>query len=131
MAMNKAEKQRMADLEEQLFLARAWRQTEDVEPDLLPPKVWDALSRGWEFKTHGWGNHGDGDVSRACSSSISNGAGWEKTTSQRPMKLYSTRLLALRALRRAHEKKTEKVLATIDKWISEEIASPTPGPEAK
>jgi len=111
MAMTKKEREAFAALEKELALARAWKLTTPVETDVPPPPhsiIANPLTRGWNFSAY------NDDVYKACSSSISHGRGWGKTTSQRPLPLYSTFELAKAALRYAVEREVLEKLARID-----------------
>ena len=97
-------------------LARSLRFTEFVREDLPPPsRTSNTLTKGCLSFL------GNGSVTKACSSHISHGFGWEKTTSQKPQWLYSTRLLALRGLRNAVENRAAKELSDIDREIEKEL----------
>ena len=88
----------------------AFRFTPEVPYD-LPPPVGNGLTRGWSFNAY------NQNVSKMCSSSTGHGFGWEKTSSQRPTKLYSTEALAWKALRHELEIEYSKSLASIDAEI--------------
>lgn len=63
----------------------------EIEPDIDIPK--DGIVNGWQF------NEFSARVEKACTSRINhNFGGWGKTTSQQPMRLYSTKRLAYKAL---------------------------------
>lgn len=122
--MNKKEQAEMEALRHELRLAKALRWTDPVSRDLPPPpnesKV-GTLSRGY----NGWSWNNEFSVAKACSSCSSHGGGWEKTGSQRPMHLFSTRLLALRHVRNECEQRAAKTLAAIDAEIEKELANPS------
>lgn len=83
-------------------------------PDVMPPTGVFALSTGYTFNVHAQ------RVDVACSSSISHSVGrTDRTTTQEPKRLYSTRLLALQALRNAMEWRFAEQLAKIDKQIED------------
>lgn len=120
-------------VQERIDEAELWasfRPTEDVSRDLPPPKSSgnDRLTMGWSVNVYRAMNDSHDPVYRACSSSISHGEGWEGTGAQRPIHLFSSRLLALKSCRRAVERKTAAILWSLDKQIAEEIADPTHGP---
>jgi hypothetical protein len=132
--MTKTEKAQLASLEatiEQLarevMLERAMRRTAVVKPDLPPPRPgWTGmiLTKGWMFNSYA------DEVGKACSSSVHHSLhGWDKTTSQRPLHLYSTELLALQALRHEAGEQSARRLAAIDKRIAE-AGTPRRYPEA-
>jgi hypothetical protein len=114
MAMTKKEQQRLADLEQQLREAKAFRFTEPVEPDVGVPETFaEGLRKGFLFNDH------NDDVSKACSSSCYHSYGsHERTSTQGSRRLYSTELLALRALRNQVELKCAKRLSEIDRRIA-------------
>ena len=97
----------------------ALRWTEQAPPpDVLPPEhVYGdtGLSTGYIFNVY------KPSIDVACSSSASHTIGrLDRTTSQRPLRLYSTRLLALQALRNAMERDFAEKLAAIDAQIEQE-----------
>lgn len=126
MGMNKKEQAAFADLEYRLRLAKALRFTEPIERDVQPPACTDhdeKLRKGWDYNAYIGGFSGP-KVEKACTSSIYHGFGDDtKTTTQRPKPLFSTRLLALRALRNNVETQVAEILAKIDEQIEEEKAS--------
>lgn len=85
---------------------------EQVERDLNPPDGYGELTRGWDFNSH------TQQVYKACSSAVSHGHGWEKTNSQRPVRLFSTEILAMKALRNAVYAEMVRRLADIDMKIA-------------
>ena len=116
MAMNKAEKERMGLLELELKLLSSFKLSAPVLKDLMPPASYsDGLSKGWDFNSY------NGEVFKACSSSIGNGTGWDKTTSQNSKALFSTRKLALMALRYATERELLIKLSKIDEDLTKDI----------
>jgi len=118
MAMTKKEK----DILESALTAAAFRTTSDVAPDVPPPNSSsNKLSEGWATV----GSGGDyGRVEPACSSSVHHGVGrQDKTTTQGAKSLYSTKLLALKALRRSVEIDCATRLRRVDRMINEEISS--------
>lgn len=118
MAMTKKEKAELERLQNELEIAKAFRRTEEVLPDVQPPGTWGGLSQGWHFNCHAE------KVSIACSSSTSHAIGRnDKTQSQNPIKLYSTRLLALKAMRYSMECDFAKKLAKVDSEIAKEKQS--------
>lgn len=121
MAMTKAERNRLVELEEELRRAKAWRRTEPVEPDVpIPGYDGPRLSKGWLYNAH-LGSYGStAIVERACSSTVSHAFGQDdKTTTQQPRRLYSTKLLALKAARYDLEQQMEKILAETDRQIEQ------------
>ena len=120
--LTKAQKQAIADAEAALAAADldrrktlAMRRSEKVERNLLPPKDFRELSRGWDFNAY----RDYESVFKACSSSMSRGEGWEQTTSQDSRSLYSTELLATKALRYEMAEMFAEKLAKVDQKIDE------------
>ena len=107
------------DFEDKLRIAQAaGRKTSPVEPDIKPPESFQELRKGFLFNSH------NDEAVPACTSSIYHAYGRDdKTTSQGNRSLYSTRLLALRALRAEVEQRNAERLAAIDKKIEEEEKS--------
>ena len=129
MAMNKTERAALEYAQNELSIARAlrWSRHEPVPKDLPPPTTSFGPDRryteGWstnmhsrsvmqqwsEFVSHGMGPYHEGDRFRSgARGSIS---------------LYSSRLLALQALRYEIERDAAKTLAKIDAQIEAEISS--------
>jgi hypothetical protein len=104
---------------EAALTASALRTTTDIFPDILPPVCGSILSKGWIFIGH----YGDfGRVELACSSIHSHGIGQQdKADSQGSLALFSTKELALKALRRAVEKECAYRLRRIDKMLENEV----------
>ena len=119
MAMNKKEQAMVDDLRKQLLLAKAFRRTDPVEPDVMPPGHSDplkAIRKGWLPSTY-LGNYGDW-VSPACTSLLyHNPNNDDKTSTQGSRRLYSSKLLALKAARYSIECQCEAILAKIDAEI--------------
>jgi len=116
MSMTKKERAEMEDLRTQLRIAKAFRFTEKVRPDVLIPTGSGVLSRGFLYNASNMAWR----VVPACSSSVAHSFGSsDKTDSRNGCPLYSTRLLALRALRNDAEQQCAKWLADIDKAIEE------------
>lgn len=123
MAMTKAERERMAELEVALREALALRWTDLVTPDIPKP--------GYQEKTSGFVfNAYSSDVRPAWSSSAYHGIGYSSEEEQRASRLsarqqgiplFSTRLLALRGLRHELECEAAKRLAAIDAQIEAEL----------
>lgn len=121
--MNKKEQAEMAELRQQLMLARAVRTTEPVAPDLrIETSSQDELS-GYTFNAH------NKEVVPAWTQRVVHGRGYSSSAeqrkngsaTQRSIPLYSTRLLALRAMRHAIEKQVFADLAKIDAAIDKEL----------
>lgn len=123
MAMNKAEKKLLEDA----YVQGALRWTQPIEPDLLPPGYLPGTSsggfiQGWDY------NQYSQNVFPAWSDSISHGSetyttNWKiRAGSQGRRRLYSTKALALKALRASLEYKTAVELRKIDKLLAEEAS---------
>lgn len=98
----------------QIRTALRWTDDTDIAPDVLPPTSRDELTTGWTFNAH------SRRVDVACSSVISHAIGrTDKTTAQQPIRLFSTRVRALRALRVALEREFAAELAKIDGLLAE------------
>lgn len=111
--MTKKEQEQVRQLKERLSTLAALRWTDEVLPDIPIPGFNDPLAKGY---TPCYDR-----VEPACSSSGFHAVGrQDKTGSQRPLSLYSTRLLALKALRHQMELGFAKKLATVDLWIAAE-----------
>ena len=115
MAMNKAEKELVDSLKLQLAL----RRTTPVNPDVpIPESSTSALSLGWLPLAS---MSDSARVESACSSVVSHGVGsWIKTSSQGPRALYSTKMLALKALRYQVEGYCAKLLRRVDVMLEQE-----------
>jgi hypothetical protein len=115
MAMTKKEK----DEFEKLKMLLALRFTETVEKDLKKPNYNEDNISGWDFNTYSL------IAIEEWSSSISHGSGKEKDTqwggSQNGKDLFSTRLLALKAMRNEVEIQCARKLYSIDKMIENEM----------
>lgn len=117
MAMTKAEKARLEELENALRIAKAFRFTEEVRPDVNLPV--NGLAKGFLFNDY------TREVVPACTSWSNHAFGRDdRTDSQRGRRLYSTRLLALKALRYAVEQVVASQLAEIDRQIEAELTKP-------
>lgn len=104
----------------ELKVKLALRWTDHIFYDVpAPPPTSDGLTIGW-LPCYD-------RVEKACSSSTFHGLGTiDKTTSQGPKPLFSTRLLALKALRNDMEARFARELYKVDQWIKEEANNPTP-----
>lgn len=129
MAMNKKEQAEMAALRRAVLVAGAFVRTPSVRPDLPPP---DRSGSGQKY-TEGFNyNVHTRAVYEAWSDSSYQGRGRApedgkyRSASQNPVSLFSTRLLALQALRAAVEIKVANELADIDAEIEREIAAAAP-----
>jgi len=107
--MNKKEKQLFEDLK----IKVAFRFTKPIEPDLDHPKLSsDEIVNGYSFNSY------SKRIEKSCSSSVYHSSyGWDKTNQQQPIRQYSTKILALKAMRNEMENKAAKELYEIDKKI--------------
>ena len=115
--MTKAEKQRMADMEEQIRLLKALRWTEEVLSDVPPPTDLypNTLSTGFVPDIYSL------STLSACSAFRYHEIGRTiSPTARGSISMYSTRLLALRGLRYQVELECAKKLARIDAMIEAE-----------
>ena len=111
MAMTKKEKEYMDKIETRLAL----RFTDPVTRDVPIPDFGAPLSTGFLYNSY------SRKVAPACSSSISHSFGRnDKTTTQEPAELYSTKLRALKAMRNEMEIHFASILRTVDKQIEQE-----------
>lgn len=116
--MNKSER---AALEAALTEA-ALRRTYDVRPDIFPPNG-GALTTGY-IPIAALSDSARVDV--ACSSSVGHATGQvNRTTTQGARSLYSTKLLALQALRYEVESDCARRLRAVDRMIEEARAEVT------
>lgn len=130
MSMTKAERERFALLEKDLAEALAFRRTEEVAPDVYPPNTSSKDRMTYGFQPHQYNL--DASAEPCASTSVSHYRYYNgKITggSQRGVRLYSTRLLALQAARYKMECAVAKALAKLDAAIEAERATPTPHPE--
>jgi hypothetical protein len=117
MAMTKKEK---AAFDEAILKAQtlgALRWTSPVAKDLPRPDSWGTATSGWRFNSYNCG------VTQAWSECSAHGTGPARhnlSGSQNGVDLFSTRLLALKALRHAVELESATKLRKIDAMIEEE-----------
>lgn len=129
MAMTKKEQATLdAALEESRILrALRWSEAKNIARDVPPPSEWKEYSDGWSYFTRSL-SVDFGSVERMWSSSNNHGYRDDEgnipkhSSVQNPMSLFSTRSLALRALRVELERKYAENLARVDKWIAEDEA---------
>lgn len=115
MAMNKKELAYVESLKERLALCF----TPEVAPDVPRPGVDDGLVIGYSFNAY------SREVRKSCSSYLWHAVGsWDKTDAQGAIEQYSTRLLALRAMRNAIEMRCARDLRGIDIMIEQEKLFP-------
>lgn len=116
MKLSKKKQAELAEQEREACIRAALHWTEPAGgPDVLPPNHYtDELRTGYMFNMYYL------RIEEACTSSAYHSVGrTDKTTSQRPLALYSTRLRALRALRNVVERECAEKLAQIDRLIEE------------
>jgi hypothetical protein len=123
MAMTKKEKQLFDDALENAKIAKALRWTDNnPDKDLLKPDYnsgFNSFTSGWDYNTNGY----TPNVYQAWSESSSHGTGIKRDGygNQNGIDLYSTKLLALKALRAEMELKFAKELLKIDEQIEKEM----------
>lgn len=123
MAMNKKEQAEMAELRRAILVAKAFRFTEKPMRDVAPPSDLSKYTSGYDYNANAV------RVWEAWSGSTVNGQGQAPDPSnakfasatQNSRSLYSTRLLALQALRSDYETEVANKLADIDEKIEAEI----------
>ena len=113
MAMTKKEKEAMEDA----LIQCALRSTSEVHPDVLAPNG-DGRTKGWMVRgsdaIYGW-------------SEFSRHGSYSSTHASRGSEdLYSTRILALKAVRYKMEQEFARQLRQIDKKINEEMKALLP-----
>lgn len=123
MAMNKKEQAEFAAMKKKLAVASAFVRTPAVGKDVPAPVPSgpDRYSHGFDFNVYGLsvGEYWSGSSTHYTENP--EGKRGYVSGSQRGIDLYSTRLLALRALRHAAENKAASNLAEIDMKIEAEI----------
>lgn len=120
MKMTKKQINEASGSKEAYRIEREQRAAAGVLPDVPIPVT--GLAKGWLFNTY------RGDVDVACSTSIYHAYGkYDETTSQGARELFSTKLLALRALRYEMALKFAASLTEIDARIhAEQVAELKP-----
>ncbi|WP_105601382.1 hypothetical protein [Cronobacter sakazakii] len=123
MAMNKKEKELYDDALRMQAINRALRWSDyDDDKDVNPPVDFGAYANGWSV------NRGTMSVYKSWSSKVFHGDGWvnegesHKHASQNPIKQYSTKEKALKALRVFMESKFASLLLDVDKQIKSLMA---------
>lgn len=127
MSMTKKETVEFEALRQELRIARAMRFTEAVEPDVKPP-TGSGFTKGWDMHAYQGVR-----VEKAWSEYGRNGDGWKPLDhwldhwwgSRGSKRLYSTRLLALRAGRHDLGMQFARMLAQVDAEIEREMTNPT------
>lgn len=122
MAMTKKEKAEVDELIKRANTLAALRWSEEVKPDVPQPDSYRVETHGWDYLACTY--YGSDRVEQAWSTSCSHGTGNSMSCgSQGGIKLFSTELLALRALRHAVEKECAARLYRIDRMIEKAIAN--------
>jgi hypothetical protein len=122
MSLNLKEKAEFARLQDEVRIARALRWTEPVACDLHAPAVAGKVAQGFAFDAE------SRTILPVWSSCARHGAGvylknrGKDASGTGPANMFSTELLALRALRCELERKAAEALAAIDARI-EKLAS--------
>lgn len=117
--MTKKEQAAFDQMKRELRIKGALRWTSPVVPDVPIPKGWGDLSKG--YIPVGVDSYSGVSIEIACTSSDFHAIRRnDKTTSQRPLRLYSTKLLALMAARTETEQSCAEKLAKIDEQIEAE-----------
>lgn len=118
MAMTKKEQAAMKEAIDKAETLAALRWTSDVERDVIPPEGGSQYSEGWDYNAHskrvwkawsGTVTHGEGDAPKEGQKHYS--------ASQNARRLYSTKMLALMAMRHEVEKAAASDLLAIDREI--------------
>jgi len=110
--MNKKEQKLVEDLK----IVAALRWTDGAEKDIPKPRSEDGLVSGYVFNSYSY------RVEESCSNSVCHGRGRsDKTTSQNPIEMFSSRLLALKAMRHEVELRLAIELRKIDLLIEKEL----------
>lgn len=100
-------------------LLTAFHRTRPVEPDVDVPKHSEKDKRGFTYNSHTRNVYHSISSSTGHSTSHLDCGPCPRTTSQRPIKQYSSKLLAARALRWAVEQDCAVRLAEVDRLIQE------------
>ena len=122
MAMTKKEKAEVDERISRVNTLAALRWTEEVKPDIPKPDSYSVETTGWSYSTSIF--YGGDRVETAWSSSGAHGTGSRSCGSQGGVGLFSTELLALKALRHSVEKECATRLYRIDRMIEQARANP-------
>jgi len=121
--MTKKEKAEVDELISRVNTLAALRWTEEVKPDIPKPDSHSIETCGWYYLTSIF--YGGDKVETAWSSSGAHGTGPSRSCrSQGGISLFSTELLALKALRHSVEKECATRLYRIDRMIEQARANP-------
>jgi hypothetical protein len=97
---------------------------EQIKPDITPPSEWSKLNKGWLFNTYSL------RIDHGCTSTSYHSRLYtHKTDAQQSVHLYSTKLLALEAMRADYIRQCCKKIEEIDEQIKAERKKPTPLPD--
>ena len=107
---------------ENLLTQSALRATSEVKPDVPIPGKWGELVKGWK-PVASTSNSARVEKSCSCAGFHSVGSWDGQGKSQRPIQQYSTKLLALKALRWEVEQDCASRLRSIDRQIEAEEAA--------
>ena len=111
--LEKLEREKEIELEK---VKAALKFTNIIEEDVPVPSGTFKIVNGYSYKAFSI------SVEKSCSSSIGHCMwGWDKTSSYGTIRQFSTRLLALKALRNAVELKSAQNLRKIDIMIEKEL----------
>lgn len=123
MAMNKKEAEYVARLERDLKISRAFKFTDLIEPDVRHSGDLGVIIKGWVYNTF---NHKVRPAMTKANSHyegsheyVEGMGGW----SQQAIRMYSSKLLALKAMRAEIEREYANDLAVIDEVIEKEQAN--------
>jgi len=122
MAMTKKEKAEFDSAIQRANTLAALRWTEPVKKDLPAPQGFRESTCGWDYNTYSC------SIRQMWSECTAHGEGLARSSSasQNGRSLFSTKLLALRALRHAIECESAEKLRRIDEQISLERANTEP-----
>jgi len=112
--MNKKEQAAFDAAVKEARLFRALNWTSPISPDVPIPSGSGTIVNGWLYHVYD-----NGRVEKACTSSVHHSFGnWDRTTTQNPRSLYSTELLAYKAMRHEMERAFAEKLAAVDAKIA-------------
>lgn len=122
--MTKKEKAEFDVILQRVNTLAALRWTEEVKPDVPKPDSYNLQTQGWTYTASAY--YGGDKVSQAWSTGCSHGPGNSKSSgSQGAIDLFSTELLALKALRHAVEKECAARLYWVDRLIEKALGDST------
>ena len=113
MPMTRKERESYELMQLEVTLHKAMFVSDLIEPDVPPPLDGEPMTTGWTYNEHSM------RILPACSTSSGHGLDQtDKTTSQRPLALYSTRALAYKALRGVLSRRYALHLLQLDRRIA-------------